>query len=565
MARNNLSEVPNVWMAHSLTGPGVRSMTADPTALSASACGPNGAATSSVIPTATAAAAMPFRARLVMPSTYAAANRHTHDDVARRILDWRLSQVHACSVARTSVLSRRSVVREYLHGAYWVLPALGIALGLGAGALLSTIPVESGSFIDKMLFQGTAGDARGVLTVVSATMITTTGIVFSLTVLSLQIASSQFSVRLLRTFLRDIPNQVVLAIFVCTFAYSTGGLHTVGEHEGGGEFVPKVAVTGSLALAFVSIGALIYFLHHLVHSIQIDTIIENVQTSTLDLVDELFPVPCAHDAAPANQPEPPAGAVPLLAPKSGYIQTVDVDEIAEIAAATEHSVQLVTFVGDYETAGGFLGWYWRRGPAAAPNPDVMQRVLRHVHIGFERTLQQDIRFGLRQMVDIALRALSPAVNDPYTGVQVVHHVSAIESVLASRMLTDDVRRDRSGDVLVWLRYPSFETYLHVGCAQIRRYGSREPLVLAAILQMLSAVAQNCTSESRRAAVQAEIDLVARAAERELAEESDRAMVARAAAGATEVVRRPGTLAPSPSTFGMAAAAAAAASVMRAAR
>jgi uncharacterized membrane protein len=459
-------------------------------------------------------------------------------------------------VAGSNLLSRRSVIREYLHGAYWVLPALGIAVGLGAGGLLSIIPVKSGSLIGKMMFQGTAGDARGVLIVVSATMITTTGIVFSLTVLSLQIASSQFSVRLLRTFLRDVPNQVVLAIFVCTFAYSTGGLLTVGEHAGGGEFVPKVAVTGSLVLAFISIGALIYFLHHLVHSIQIDTIMEGVQKRTLDLVDELFPIVCAHDAVPMVRPQPPPGAVPLLAPKSGYLQTVDVEEVAEIAATTEHSVQLVTFIGDYVTAGGLLGWCWRREerPEAA-DPDFLHRCLAHVHIGFERTLQQDIRFGLRQMVDIALRALSPAINDPYTGVQVVHHVSAIESVLASRALTDDVRRDSSGEVLVWLPYPGFETYLHVGCAQIRRYGSREPLVLAAILQMLSAVAQNCVSESRRAAVRAQIDLVVRAAERDLPEESDRAMVVHAAGAATGVVDRPGSLAPSPSAFGMSAAAA----------
>ena len=457
------------------------------------------------------------------------------------------------------MLSRRSVVREYLHGAYWVLPALGILIGLGAGALLSVIPVTPGSLIDKMMFQGTAGDARGVLIVVSATMITTTGIVFSLTVLSLQIASSQFSVRLLRTFLRDVPNQVVLAIFVCTFAYATGGLLTVGERAGGGQFVPKVAVTGSLALAFVSIGGLIYFLHHLVHSIQIDTIMENAQKRTLDLVDELFPVPCAHDAPPVVRPEPPTGAVPLLAPKSGYLQTVDVEDLAGLAAATGHSVQLVTFVGDYVTAGGILGSCWRMNTAAAPEPDVPQRILRHVHIGFERTLQQDVRFGLRQMVDIALRALSPAINDPYTAIQVVHHVSAIESVLASRALTDDVRRDSSGQVLVWLPYPGFETYLEVGCAQIRRYGSHEPLVLAAILQMVSAVAQNCVSKSRRVSVQAQIDLVVRAAERELSEESDRAMVIRAAAAATGVVERPGALAPPASTFGMTAAAAAAAS------
>jgi uncharacterized membrane protein len=389
-------------------------------------------------------------------------------------------------------------------------------------------------------------------------MITTTGIVFSLTVLSLQIASSQFSVRLLRTFLRDVPNQVVLAIFVCTFAYATGGLLTVGERARGGEFVPKVAVTGSLALAFASIGALIYFLHHLVHSIQIDAIVESAQTRTLALVDELFPDRDSPEPAEVAPPERPDAAVPLLAPKSGYLQTVDIDDLADLAVASAQSIQFVTFVGDYVTAGGILGWCWRRGRADQhTDPDVLQRILRHVHIGFERTLQQDVRFGLRQMVDIALRALSPAINDPYTGVQVVHHVSAVEAVLASRAIQDDVRRDGLGNVLVWLPYPGFATYLQLGCSQIRRYGTREPLVLAALLQMLSAVAQHCVDPSRRATVKAQIDLVLRTAARELAEESDRAMITAAAASATEVVERPGTLAPPPSAFGQVAAAKAA--------
>jgi uncharacterized membrane protein len=465
-------------------------------------------------------------------------------------------------VAKSNLLSRRRAVRDYLQGAVWVLPTLGVLIGLGAGAILSMIPVKPGSVVDKLMFQGTAGDARGVLIVVSATMITTTGIVFSLTVLSLQIASSQFSVRLLRTFLRDVPNQVVLAIFACTFAYSTGGLHTVGEHASGGEFVPKVAVSGALALAFVSIGALIYFLHHLMHSIQIDAIMERVQLRALALVDEMYPDLDTPDRVTEEQPPPPAEAVPLLAPRSGYLQTVDVEDIARKAEATGHTAQLVTFVGDYVTAGSLFGWCWRRGERpAGPDPDFVQRCLRHVHIGFERTLHQDIRFGLRQLVDIGLRALSAAINDPYTAIQVIHHVSAVESVLASRAITDDVRRDGSGAILLWLPYPGFATYLQLACGQIRRYGTREPLVLAALLQLLSAVAQNCVDPSRRAVIQTQIDLVVRAAQREFTEEHDVAMVAGAAARATEVVQRPGTLAPTPSTFGQVAAAAAAAAVI----
>lgn len=212
--------------------------------------------------------------------------------------------VHAYSVTATSMLNRRKAILDYLQGAVWVLPTFGVAIGLGSGAVLSMIPVKSGTLIDKPMFQGTPGDARGVLIVVSATMITTIGIVFSLTVLSLQIASSQFSVRLLRTFLRDVPNQVVLAIFACTFAYSTGGLHTVGEHRDGGAFIPKVAVTGSLALAFVSIAALIYFLHHLMHSIQIDTIMDKVRLRTLGLVDQLYPESDTADRQVETPPSP---------------------------------------------------------------------------------------------------------------------------------------------------------------------------------------------------------------------------------------------------------------------
>ena len=460
------------------------------------------------------------------------------------------------------MLGRRSVVREYLQGAVWVLPTLGIIVGLVAGALLAVVRIPPGSLADWFVFDGTPEDARQVLTVVSATMITTTGIVFSLTVVSLQIASSQFSVRLLRTFLRDLSNQAVLAVFVCTFAYSTGGLYTVGEHPNGQLFVPGLAVSGSLALVFVSTGALVFFLHHLMHSIQIDTIMQKVQQLTLELVDELFPDPDTPVATGVPHPAPPTGAVVLLSRRSGYIQTIDVDALTGDAAASGYAVQLVICVGDYVTAGAMLGWYWDRGThrrsagAAGPDPQVPRRFWRHIQIGFERTLQQDIRFGLRQLVDVALRALSPAINDPYTAIQIVHHLSAIEVVLAARAMPDDVRRDGTGEVLVWIPCPGFAVYLSVACSQIRRCAGQEPLVLGALLQMLSAVAASCVNAERRAAVQAQIDLVVSVSQRDLPEPSDRAMVAGAAAQARAVAEHPGTFAPPPSAFGNVAAAAA---------
>ena len=449
-----------------------------------------------------------------------------------------------------------------------MLPTLAVVAGLIGGAVLSAIPVRQDTVLMRLSFQGTADDARQILIVVSATMITVTGIVFSLTVVSLQIASSQFSVRLLRTFMRDVPNQVVLAVFISTFAYSTGGLYTVGRRAGGTAFVPRVAVSGSIWLAFLSTGALVYFLHRLVHSIQVDTIMEGVQRRTLALVDDLFPETGDRStgAAESQPPPPPPGAMVLAAPCPGYVQMVDVDALAALADRHRMTVRVAVSVGDHVTGGGMLGWCWPRPVPAAggvgsadslPALDrrVVDRVVRAIGIGFERTLQQDVRFGLRQLVDIALRALSPAINDPYTAVQTVHHLSAIESVLAGRLIRDDVRRHADGAVLVWLPYPGFATYLELGCAQIRRCGQHEPLVLAALLQLLSDVAARCAAAAGRAAVLAQIDLIADAAQRAIPTAADRTMVAGAVALAREVALHPGMPAPVPAAFGMVAAAA----------
>jgi uncharacterized membrane protein len=191
-------------------------------------------------------------------------------------------------------------------------------------------------------------------------MITVTGLVFALTIVALQIASGQYSPRLLRNFMRDRGTQLVLSIFVGAFAYSTAGLYTVGVQGSGEEaFVPRLAVSGSLALALASVGVLIYFIHHLAHSIQIDTIMSQVEREAVSVIDDVYPYWPRYREPEERCPEPPMEAVSLPAGRSG----------------------------------------------------------------FERTMVQDVGFGIRRLVDIANKALSPAINDPYTGVQAVQHLS----------------------------------------------------------------------------------------------------------------------------------------------
>jgi uncharacterized membrane protein len=189
-----------------------------------------------------------------------------------------------------NLLARRRVLLDYLAGALWVLPTVSVVVFLLAGAALSRVEVDQDSPWATLAFQGTADDARSLLIVVSSTMITVTGLVFALTIVALQIASRQYSPRLLRNFMRDRGTQLVLSIFVGAFAYSTAGLYTVGVQGSGQEaFVPRLAVSGSLALALASVGVLIYFIHHLARSIQIDTIMSQVEREASAVIDEVYP------------------------------------------------------------------------------------------------------------------------------------------------------------------------------------------------------------------------------------------------------------------------------------
>src|SRR6266567_988679 len=180
---------------------------------------------------------------------------------------------------------RREAIREYAAGALWVWPSVAALGALVVGSLLSQVKIGPGSALAPVAFQGTADDARALLIGTTATVVTVIALVLGLTVVALQLSSTQFSPRLLRNFLRDRPNQVVLSVFVATFAYSTAGLYTVGISGGNRTAAfPRLAVSGAIVLLFVSLGLLVFFADHLVHSIQVDAIMETVQRSTLAVI-----------------------------------------------------------------------------------------------------------------------------------------------------------------------------------------------------------------------------------------------------------------------------------------
>ena len=372
---------------------------------------------------------------------------------------------------------RRDTLTEYARGSLWVMPAFAVVAALATGALLSQVTVGVHS---PLAFQGTPDDARNLLIAIAGTMVTVIALLLGLTVVALQLSSTQFSPRLLRNFLRDRPNQIVLSAFVATFAYSAAGLYTVGV-SGGNRTAsfPRLAVSGALVLLFASLGLLVFFADHLVHSIQVNTIMNTVQHNTLTVINDGL-LTGGQDA-----PVPPAGATAIASRHSGYVQAVRCHALLSHAARHGACLQLRPRIGEHVVAGTTLAWIWPAAPGdPAPDPQLFARVLEAgIRIGFERTLEQDAAFGIRQLVDAACKALSPAVNDPYTAVQAIDHLSVIFCALAQRPLGNHVARHPDGAVVI-VPGRQFPEYLAVMCGLIRRYGNHEPTVADALLRLL---------------------------------------------------------------------------------
>jgi uncharacterized membrane protein len=397
---------------------------------------------------------------------------------------------------------RRSVgwraFKEYVGGALWVMPSIAALVALAAGYGLSQIDVPPGSRLDWLAFQGTADDARALLISISSTVVTVIALVLGLTVVALQLSSTQFSPRLLRNFLRDRPTQVVLSGFLATFVYSAGGLFTVGLEAGARtEVYPRFAVSVAILLLFVSLGMVIYFADHLAHSIQIDAINRKVERNTRRAIAE-EDIATVEEAARRI----PEWAVPLLSRKSGYIQTVHPQLLLPLVSESDVTICLRKRVGEHVVEGTVLAWVW------APSPDVTlptdetfeTAVAADVRIGFERTIEQDVAFGIRQQIDIGCKALSPAVNDPYTAAQAIDHLAVVCSDLAVRPLGNKVLTGPGGRGRVIVPGNNFADYIFFIGGLFGRYGSSDLVVMLALIRLYETCVEVLPSGSPRLAV-----------------------------------------------------------------
>jgi uncharacterized membrane protein len=300
------------------------------------------------------------------------------------------------------------------------------------------------------------------------------------------------------------------------------------------EQFPRLAVSGAIVLLFASMAMVVYFADHLAHSIQVDAIGARVEQDTLTVIHgRLGGV--VQDPAPS----PPVWAMPIPAARSGYLQTVHPDPLLVWARAHRVVILLRVRVGEHVVAGTTLAWVWTvTADLPAADPAVARSELdRAVRIGFERTLEQDAALGIRQLVDMACKALSPAVNDPYTAVQAVDHLSVIFCALAVRPLGDWVTADPGGGAAVIVPGRRFGDYLATMCGLIRRYGSAEPTLSIALLRLL----ENCATvlpadPARWSALGEQADLIVADATRAIPQPADLAAVTAAGAALQHSIR-----------------------------
>jgi uncharacterized membrane protein len=416
---------------------------------------------------------------------------------------------------------------QKVRSSFWFLPAVIVLGAVGLATVLIGVDATVGLPVVErwpLLFGAGAAGSRGLLTAVASSMITVAGVVFSITIVALSLTSSQYTSRVLRNFMRDRINQVVLGVFVGIFAYCLVVLRAIrGGDEGA--FVPSLAVLVGLILAFVGIGYLIFFIHHISMSIQASSIIPAVAEETIAAVDHLFPQGVGDDVEEdadgklaMTHAEPAWSAVPSQ--KTGYIESIDGDSLMVFARVRRTILRMERGIGEFVVEGTPLISVASPGELDGDATDELNAVY---VISRHRTVEQDASFGIRQLVDIAMKALSPGINDTTTAVMCVDYLAAILVRLASRRFAT-ARRLEDGQLRVIARGPSFASLLAEAFDQIRQNAAGNVTVLTRLLQALEIIAGPTAHIRRREALRQQADLIAAVAEQTITSPHDRAGV-----------------------------------------
>ncbi|MBF9239443.1 DUF2254 domain-containing protein [Hymenobacter sp. BT683] len=430
-------------------------------------------------------------------------------------------------------MHRLRALWQNLNASLWFVPTLMVATAIGLAFAL--VFLDAGMSHDwvpdyPLLFGAGSDGARGMLTAIAGSMVTVAALIFSLTLSTLAQVSSQYTSRVLRNFMRDRANQLVLGFFVSIFVYCLIVLRTIrGGDEGG--FIPSLAVFMGLVLALVSIGVLIFFIHHMATAIQASTIIRHATEETHAAIARLFPRQLGEEADPQQAQDllRQAGELrwqPVPARATGYVQSLDEEALLALARRLGSVVRMEHGLGGFVARGAALVSVARYEPPAAPTvltEELTAQLNDCFSLGSQRTIEQDAGFGLRQLVDIALKALSPGINDTTTAIIGIDHLSALLAQLADRRFEQPWRTDHERVRVIAVR-PTFGGYLATAFDQIRGSADGNAAVYLRLLTALATIGQRVHAPARHQALRQQAELIAEAARRTLPTDYEREQV-----------------------------------------
>ncbi|MEA3642849.1 MAG: DUF2254 domain-containing protein [Lamprobacter sp.] len=408
-------------------------------------------------------------------------------------------------MAKSLSITRVFAIWGRLNSSFWFVPAMMCAVAIGLSFLL----IE----VDTRLGIGTVSDfglpytfgpegARAILSVIASSMITVASLIFSITMLSLQLASSQFGPRVLENFMRDRSNQIVLGTFVATFLYCLVVMRSV-RGTADSSFVPHLTVAFAVVLAAVGVAVLIYFIHHIATSIRIETLLAQLAADGCAAVDRLFPErlghgPLHHEDEPAAHRLPndfDLGSERVGADASGYVQNLGMDALMQIAAEHELVLRIETPPGRFVAEGDCMITAYPRDRVSDRVADSLRGVL---VIGRNRSVKQDLEFAIRRIVELAQRSLSPGVNDPTTALYCIDRLGEVFGRLSDRDLPSPIRYDDTGELRILTEVIVIEELACHAFSAIARYGTSDVDVVTRLVDTMGKLSRSFSPAAREA-------------------------------------------------------------------
>lgn len=381
-----------------------------------------------------------------------------------------------------------------------------------------------------LLFGVGAEGSRGMLTAIAGSMLTVAALTFSLTLSAISQVSSQYSPRILRNFMAARSNQVVMGYFVAVFTYCLIVLGTIrGTEEQ--KFVPATAVLAGLLLALGGVAALIFFIHHIAESLQTGTIVQNIVDETTAAIEDLFPAEGDEPIGDTEAVEKSLNVVaehtewrPLRATQCGYLQQISTKNLLEWATRHQAVVHILEPIGAFVGKGAVLMMVCRdTRPTAPPTAEEVSPLLRFVTIDRHRNVAQDVAFGIQQLVDIALKALSPGINDTTTAIMAIDYLSEIMAQLAERNFASRVR-SHDNRFRVFVQEADFDSYVTLGFDLIRINAKGNHAVFRRLLRALALVSSHVREPGRKSILRKQAQLIITHANQTLSTEYEKEAV-----------------------------------------